>query len=135
MKLYVDENMPRHLANGFQVLQEPEGFRTGKPIEVIYLPDAFRQGIQDEEWILKMELQDCVITQDFNIHRRKHQLELYQNRGIGMFFLRGPNKKKGLSVWGMVQILAKHWPEITRLMYEGERPFAYLVSTTGLKRI
>ncbi|CAN5389471.1 hypothetical protein BH23BAC2_BH23BAC2_21730 [soil metagenome] len=34
MIIYLDENMPRHLAEGFHILQFPEGFKTKQLIEV-----------------------------------------------------------------------------------------------------
>lgn len=126
MILYMDENMPAHLAAGFQLLQEPEGLRTGYPVEVRYIPKVFGRGVKDEIWIPKLgEEGACVITQDINISRRKHELELYRKHKLGAFFLRGPSRKQGLSVWQMVQALAKNWPEICRIAHEVERPFGY----------
>ena len=73
MIIYLDENMPRHLAEGFHILQYPEGLKTQKPIEVRYIPTAFGRGAKDEEWIpMAGEEKACVITQDLNINRRKH---------------------------------------------------------------
>ena len=47
-----------------------------------------------------------------------------------MFFLKGPNKKMGLSIWQMVEAMEKNWPEISDKTYTEKRPFAY---TFGLK--
>lgn len=129
MIVYMDENMPPHLAAGFQLLQEPEGLRTGFPLEVRYIPTVFGRSVKDEVWIPKLgEEKACVITQDINLSRRKHELELYRKHNLGAFFLRGPSKKQGLSVWEMVRALAKNWPEISRIVHEEERPFGYVVS-------
>lgn len=48
-----------------------------------------------------------------------------------MFFLRGPNKKQGLSIWQMVEALAKNWPEIADKTHNEERPFAYTFGIRG----
>jgi len=40
-------------------------------------------------------------------------------------FLRGPSRKKGMSVWDMNITLSKNWKEITRIATNEERPFAY----------
>ena len=48
-----------------------------------------------------------------------------------MFFLRGPNKKKGLSIWQMVEALAKNWQIITAIVYKEQRPFAYKFGLKG----
>lgn len=132
MTIYMDENMPQHLSKGFQVLQKPEGLRTGYPVEVRYIPDVFERGVKDEVWIPQLgEEGACVITKDIKISRRKHEMELYKKHKLGAFFLRGPSKKQGLTVWEMVQALAKNWPEICRIAHEEERPFGYQFSLKG----
>lgn len=129
MIVYLDENMPKHLAKGFQVLQEPEGFKTGYPLEIRYVPEIFEKGVKDEAWIPVLgEEGACIITQDINISRRKHELELYRKHKIGAFFLRGPSKKRGLSIWQMVEALAKNWTAISQIIHEEERPFGYKLS-------
>lgn len=137
MIIYLDENMPRHLADGFHTLQFPEGFKTKQLIEVKYIPTVFGAGAKDVDWIPEVgKEKSCVITQDININRRKHELELYRKHKVGMFFLRGPSKKKGLSIWQMVEAMAKNWPEISQKVYSEKRPFAYTFSLKGkLKRI
>lgn len=131
MIIYMDENMPRHLAEGFHILQFPEGFKTKQLIEVKYIPAVFGAGAKDIDWIPKVGNEKaCVITQDISINRRKHELELYRKHKLGMFFLRGPSRKQGLSIWQMVEAMAKKWPAISQKVYEEERPFAY---TFGLK--
>lgn len=123
--------MPRHLADGFHILQYPEGLKTRKKIEVRYIPAAFGRGAKDIDWIPKAgEEKACVITQDQSINRRKHEWELYRKNKLGMFFLKGPNKKMGLSIWQMVEAMAKNWPEISEKTHSEKRPFAY---TFGLK--
>ncbi|WP_037318616.1 hypothetical protein [Salegentibacter sp. Hel_I_6] len=137
MKIYLDENMPRHLAEGFHTLQYPEGFKKKQLIEVRYIPTIYGAGVKDVDWIPKVgKERACVITQDVNIHRRKHELELYNKNKIGMFFLRGPSKKQGLSIWQMVEALAKNWPEISEKVHQEKRPFAYTFGLKGkLKKI
>lgn len=39
MIIYLDENMPPHLARGFNILQYPEGLKSKRNIDVIFLPD------------------------------------------------------------------------------------------------
>lgn len=137
MIIYFDENMPPHLARGFNILQFPEGFKSKRNIEVIFLPDKFKEGAKDIDWIPSVGKENsCVITQDININRRKHELELYRKHSVGMFFMRGKSKKQGMSVWEMVQTLAKHWDEITRIAISEKRPFAYEFKINGrLKKL
>lgn len=129
MIIYMDENMPRHLAEGFQILQLPEGLKTGRKIDVKYLPDEVGHGAKDVIWIPQVgSVKACVITQDINIQRRKHELELYRRHDIGMFFLRGSSKKQGMSIWQMVESLAKNWSGICQIVYEKKGPFAYQIT-------
>lgn len=53
-----------------------------------------------------------------------------------MFFMRGKSKKQGMSVWEMVQTLAKHWEEITKIAIHEKGPFAYEFKLNGrLKKL
>jgi|SRR5690625_642419 len=136
MIIYMDENIPKHLAEGFHILQNPEGIKSGYPLKVKYIPTDFGKGALDKDWIPKLgELKACVITRDLNINRRKHEIELYKKSEIGVFFLKGASKKAGLSVWEMVKILSKHWNDISKAVHENNRPFAYEVTYRKLKRI
>tara|TARA_R110002073_G_scaffold243403_1_gene405593 strand:+ start:363 stop:779 length:417 start_codon:yes stop_codon:yes gene_type:complete len=137
MIVYLDENMPKHLAEGFHILQYPEGLKQNIEIEVKYIPTEFGKGCKDEDWLPKVGKQKaCVLTQDYNIHRRKHEMELYKKHNLGMFFLRPLSKKRGLSIWQMVETLAKRWPEISRLMQEEKKPFGYEILLSGkMKKI
>jgi hypothetical protein len=129
MTIYIDENMPPHLAKGFDILQQPESIKTGVPIDIKYIPTVFGRGAADEDWIPKIgKEKGYVITQDINISRRKHQIELFQKHGVGMFFLKGTSKKQGLSVWQMVETLAKNWQVITHILQSQKPPFAYEIS-------
>ena len=137
MIIYFDENMPKHLAHGFHIIQFPEGLKTNKNIEVKFLPEKFGYGIKDIDWIPLIGKEgSCVITQDINISRRRDELELYRNNNVGIFFLKGPSKKKGLTIWQMTQALSKNWAEICKIATEEKRPFGYIFSLNGkIKKI
>lgn len=94
-------------------------------------------GAKDIDWIPQVGKEgSCVITQDISINRRKHELELYRRHSAGMFFMRGKSKKQGMSVWEMVQTLAKHWEEITKIAIHEKGPFAYEFKLNGrLKKL
>lgn len=131
MIIYIDENMPQLLAEGFNILQTPENFRLNlrEPIEVRSIITDFNVGIKDEDWIpLAGERGACVITQDINIQRTKHQRELCERYGLGMFYFRPPSKV-GFGYWDMLTLMVKHWPEIVRIASKQKRPFSYKVSS------
>ncbi|WP_373496677.1 hypothetical protein [Aquiflexum sp.] len=132
MIIFTDENIPPHLAKGFDILQKPESLKSGNSIEVKHWPEYSAYSEKDEDWIPKVSaLNACMLTQDINISRRKHELELFKKSKLGIFFLRGKNKKSGLSIWEMVEILAKTWPEITRIALTEKKPFGYEIKANG----
>jgi hypothetical protein len=137
MIIFTDENIPPHLAPGFQLIQGPESMKTGIPLEVKHLPDHFGYGSKDVDWIPELgRIKACVITRDIHLNRRKHEIELLKKYSLGVFFLKALTKKSGLSVWQMVEVLARNWPEITKIAVDEERPFGYEVYVTGkLKKI
>lgn len=126
MIIFLDENLPPHLAKGFQELQKVESLKTGIPIEVKTIKEHFGKGCKDIDWISQVgEMKACVITQDININRRKHENELYHKHKVGMFYMRGKSKKAKMSVWEMVETLAKHWDELVHISVKDKKPFSY----------
>lgn len=126
MTIYFDENIPKHLAEGFALIQKYEGVKIGIKVEVKYIPTVFQKGIKDPEWLPKLSKnKSFVITQDVNISRRKHEVELYKQYGIGLFLLKGKNSKHGMSVWEMVEIMAKHWQKILDIIISQKPPYVY----------
>ncbi len=131
MIIYVDENMPSVLAQGFDILQEHLNHKLKEPIRVKSIKEVFGAGTQDEDWIPKAgEEGACVITHDFNIRRIKHQRALFEQHGLGMFYFHPPSKT-GFSYWGMLKLMVKHWEEITRIATREDRPFSFKITARG----
>ncbi len=129
MTLYIDENLPPQLAQAFDLLQAPLNRRNNTHIRVRSLAETFERGVKDEEWIPALgEEPSCVITQDYNIRRTRHQKALCEKYGLGVFYIRPPSKK-GFSYWGFVKLLTKHWEEIIRIAEREKRPFSYRIGT------
>jgi hypothetical protein len=101
MTFYFDENITPRIVRALAVLIEAD------PVEIFSTVDAFERGEKDEEWIPKVgEANGIVVTQDLNIHRTRHQRELYKVHGVGVVFFKPP-KKHGYPYWEMVtQILS-----------------------------
>ncbi len=132
MIIYFDENIPSHLANGFGLIQKFEGLKVNVKAEVKYLPHEHYNGIKDEDWLKLIQTQKSfVITQDVHLTKRKHEMELYRQQKIGLFLLRGTSKKQGMSVWQMVEALAKHWPFILDTIQHKKPPFAFQIKQKG----
>jgi hypothetical protein len=129
MIIYIDENMPSALAEGLNILQGPENSKVGSEIEVKSIKTTFGRGIKDEDWIpLAGKEEACVITQDYNIQRTRHQKVLCEQNNLGLFFLRPPSKT-GFTYWQMVEILVKEWQQIVKTAIREKRPFAYSCSS------
>lgn len=106
--------MSPYLARGFDILQKPENLKLKEPVEVKSIRDAFGQGALDEEWIpLAGQAGSCVITQDFNIQRIRHQRELCESYGLGLFYFRPPSRN-GFRYWDMLTLMVKHWPDMSK---------------------
>jgi len=124
MKFYFDENISPQIVKALSVLQEP----LKEEIEVFSIADAFGKAAADEEWLPEVAKQNgIVITQDINIHRTRHQRELYRNHNIGVIFFRPP-KGKGVKYWEMVSKILDAWPEIKRTCERANKPFAYVIT-------
>lgn len=102
--------MPEMLADGFNILQEPENFRLGLRDKIVVksIANEFGRGAKDEDWIPQAGQQNsCVITQDYNIKRIRHQQALCEKYNLGMFYFRPPSKRD-FTYWDMVKLLTKH---------------------------
>lgn len=135
MTIYIDENLAPILSKGFNLLQEPLNFKNNlnSPIEVKSIKEVFGEGALDEDWIPKLEKgKDCVVTQDFNINRIREQRQLCEQYQIGMFYFRPPSKT-GFGYWDMLQLMVKHWQEITKKASKETRPFSYKITSKSSK--
>jgi hypothetical protein len=116
IKIYLDENLPKQLAEGLNKLQQPQNTRESWEIEVLSIKDVFGQGEQDEEWIPKVGKENgIVITQDFRIQTQKHQKELYIQNGVGILFFNPPSKT-GFTYWEMVKQLIERWEDVKKII-------------------
>lgn len=127
-KIYIDENLPPQLAQGLNILAQQQNKKNKVDLEVLSIQECFGRGASDEEWIPKVGSEHgIVITQDFRIQTQKHQKELYQKHGVGIFFFTSPSKT-GYSYWEMVKQLINRWEEVTQIVTKNKTPFAYKCS-------
>ncbi len=128
MIIYIDENMPPPLAQGLHVLQQPLNARNNTNIEVKSIKTVFGAGTKDEDWIPLVGQQGaCVLTQDYNIQRTRHQKALCEAHQLGLFFLCPPSKT-GLAYWDMVRLCVERWSQLLRIIDREQRPFSYRCS-------
>jgi hypothetical protein len=71
-----------------------------------------------------------IITQDYNIQRKKIQRTLVEKYGLGMFYIRPPSKK-GFQYWELVKLIVKHWEQIIQITLNEDRPFSYKITARG----
>jgi hypothetical protein len=127
-KIFIDENLPRQLAIGLNILIQPQNKKDGIEIEILSIKDVYGEGERDEDWIPKVGQQNgIVITQDFRIQTQKHQQELYKNNGVGILFFNPPSKGV-FAYWDMVNQLVTRWDEIKQIVRKNKAPFAYRCS-------
>jgi hypothetical protein len=127
--IFIDENFPKQLAKGINLLIQKQNQRDNLDIEVISLEEHFGAGILDEDWIPKIgELGGIVITQDYRIQSQKHQRELYLKHGVSILFFNPPSKS-GFLYWEMVKQIVNRWEEITHILKKNKPPFAFRCSS------
>jgi hypothetical protein len=127
MIIYIDENFPPQLAQGFNILSKPRFHN----IEVKSIKDTFGTGCKDEDWIPQAGAQGAaVLTQDLNINRSRSQKELYLKNNLGVFFFKPPSKN-GYQYWEMVGQIVKRWESIVEHCNNSKKPFAFLCRAKG----
>ena len=123
--IYIDENLPRQLARGLHILQQPMNGKDSMEINVVSIKEQFGEGAKDEDWIPVVgKEKGIVITQDFRIQTLKHQKELYNQHGVGMLFI-SPPSNKGFKYWDMVKLLTDRWDDIKKIIKQNKAPFAF----------
>jgi len=129
IKILVDENLSEHLADGLNAIQRP--LENG--IHVVSMAAIFGKGTKDDIWIPMWGKQDGIfLTEDYNITRTRHLAELLEQNHFGAFFIKVPNKT---SYWDRVNMIIKHWPEITKIVARKKKPCAYLVTPRKLEKM
>jgi predicted nuclease of predicted toxin-antitoxin system len=120
MNIYIDENLPPQLAEGLSILEKPNN----DGVNVISIKKHFGEGTRDEDWIPLVGREGgIIITQDYNLHKNRHQRELYMQHGVSVFFITSTTKN-GLSYWQMVELIISRWKEIKTLSRKTRKPFA-----------
>lgn len=136
MKIYIDENMPPQLARALNILQEVTNRREGTNHEVLSVVDVFGTGVKDEDWIPKAGGEKAaIITQDYHIQTTRHQRDLCNQYGLGMFYIRPPSRN-GFTFGDMTKLLVKRWDEILKILKKDNPPFSYrCTSKAGFKKL
>ena len=129
IRVLVDENLSEFLADGLNAIQKP----LNNGIELQSMAKIFGKGAADEVWIPSWGKKDgIVLTQDLNITRTRHQVELFQQNELAGFFLKVPGKS---SYWARVETLIKHWPEISKIILTKTRPYSYLITPRKVEEL
>lgn len=127
-KIFIDENFPPQLAEGLNILQNPQNTKDNLEIEIVSIKKEFGSGVKDEDWIPLVGKQNgIVITQDYRIQTTRHQRNLYKEHGVGVLFFHPPSKT-GFSYWEMVKQLVERWEKIKSIAKKHNAPFAFRCS-------
>lgn len=130
MIIYIDENLPPQLAEGLNKLQDPLNKKYRTDFEIKSIQAVFGKGVQDEEWIPILGQEKSVaITQDFKIQTTRHQKELCEGFGLGVFFF----CSKGLTYWQIVKTIIDKWEIILKTIETSKAPYAYRFTVRSSK--
>jgi hypothetical protein len=124
MNIVFDENISKHLAEGFACFQQafPD-----EQVFVFHVVNRYGRGIKDDDLIPAIARDTGVlITQDLNMYRTPHLKLLYRKHKIGVFFIRPP--KNSASYWYLVGMILKKWAEIKKTATAMTPPFAFLIT-------
>ena len=125
MIIYIDENLPGQLAEGLNKLQQPLNKRNKTNFEIKSIPTVFGIGVKDEEWIPKAGKEKAVaITSDYKIQTTRHQKELCEDYGLGIFYF----KSSGLKYWDIVKTFINKWEDLLKTIENSKAPYAYRFS-------
>jgi hypothetical protein len=87
MKIYLDENLSKYVAEALNLISK--GYFDH--IKVVSTIEDFGRGVPDETLIPNIGNEGSIlITKDFNIKKTQLQFELCQKHGIGIFFITLP---------------------------------------------
>ena len=126
MKIYLDENLSKHVADALNRLNQGY-FPT---IEVFSTIDVFGRGEPDETLIPKIGTEGSIlITKDFNIKKTQLQYDLCKQYKLGIFFIILPKNQD--KHWEIVKLLINNWEEITQKAGREKHPFAYRIRIKG----
>ncbi len=103
--------------------------RTG---DICWLEDKYPHDTKDEVWIPDAGAEGwLVVARDKKIRTRPWQRELIRRHGVGCFII---NQKQDPTRWQYLQLLAKTIDEMERPYAAMEKPFMYLVDSSGALR-
>lgn len=123
LKIYIDENLPKQLAEAFNIIQIHLNKVEKKTIQV-YSMKEIDEGATDIDWFVKLKNDNAIIlTQDRNIQRHKHERKSYLENGIGVIFFK--LTKNGVSFWNTYKHLVKHWDDIKHICRKNDLPFSF----------
>lgn len=128
MLFVFDENLPHHLAEGLNKLEEGN---TKSPNKVVvkHALEISPKGSTDEDLIAKIgQLQGILFTQDKDFKNKKHYYSLYKTHNIGIVIYTIQNKD---IYWDKVVSFVKNWEEIKHKVCKSEIPFVFNIGKTG----
>ena len=102
MRIYLDENLSKYIAEALNLLNKVQF----PNIEVFSTIEIFGRGVPDEDLIPKIGNEgSMLITRDLNIKKQQLQYELCKKYNLGIFFLDLPKNQN------------KHWDIVKLLIY------------------
>lgn len=120
MKVFFDNNISRHLADGMKAFQE----------DVTHLLDHFPSNTEDVTWLEFIGQNNWVLlTRDERIRWNPAELRAIKVYKVGAFFLGGKNRTR----CELIQQLVRNWPRIKGLAKKTRKPFAFRIPPSGTK--
>ena len=120
MILFFDRNTGTALPRALALLKPPH------PIE--YHQAHFDQTTADDVWLAEVGRRGwVVIAQDYNFHRRPHELDAIKRYSIGVFYLWGANSPR----WEIARVFMRAYDAVVTAEETIAKPFVYRILKDG----
>lgn len=131
MHFLFDENVPHRFVEGLKHI-EFSNRKSCIQAEVSHPKLLDKAGISDAEIIaLAGQLKAIIITFDGDFKSIKSYYQLYKQFKVGVVFFK--LSKKDSNYWGIVKLLINKWEDIKLTLKEKVPPYAFEVSSQGIK--
>ena len=120
MILFFDRNTGTALPKALALLRPPH------PIE--YHQAHFPQMSPDDVWLPEVGRRGwVVVAQDYNFHRRRHELDAIRRYQIGVFYLWGANSP----TWDIARVFLRAFDAVETIEATVPKPFVYRILKDG----
>lgn len=124
MKFYLDEQLPKTVAEALDILESHYGEN-----RVLSTEAEFGKGVKDKDLFEKLKnVGGILITHDLKMVTRKNEFALIKELGISVFIISLPS---GANYELQYKTIIERWPEIKSIRKKNPSPFVCRIKMRG----